>query len=397
MKRYAVLTLGLLVSLSLNVANAQSSEGNDNISEAFGPPPQEGKRLITYEAFSAYYNTYKDAKGHKAFAQSEGGAWSYVTERNSREEANNEVLAACQGYNELFSDTFPCTLVNVDNEWTHQSNRAQEIIQTLPSFSPEQPLDFDAFEESYRDDVNNERYADALAKRVWYHHNALTIQPSLAGVRLSFALGDWAKLGQKYPPAKTLLRYAANNAREKILATPEDAFRHVIDFTALNEELKRPDQSVSLFIWLDTYYPEQADLYFGMFDQALIELQEYALYSKYLSPNFEYSQIAMQYNSSKKSIERRTPKSLGQDQATSHYSDNKFIYDVTRLVALLVLSDRNQEASLVVKKAKLELDTPVFDQSLETAFEGQLPKPLYDKSSTGKFTRFKRVKLNKQR
>src|SRR5258705_11073209 len=48
-------------------------------------------------------------------------------------------------------------------------------------------------------------YAEALEKHLWFHENALVHDPSLYGVRLSFALRHWVKLGDLYPPARAAL------------------------------------------------------------------------------------------------------------------------------------------------------------------------------------------------
>src|SRR5687768_14091823 len=49
-------------------------------------------------------------------------------------------------------------------------------------------------------------FAKALDRHEWYHANALRINPAQYGVRLSFALGDWMKLGKKYQPALASLK-----------------------------------------------------------------------------------------------------------------------------------------------------------------------------------------------
>src|SRR5690349_10482282 len=49
------------------------------------------------------------------------------------------------------------------------------------------------------------KYEEALAKHLWYHENALRIQPSQLGVRVSFALAAWRDLGEKFPKAHDAL------------------------------------------------------------------------------------------------------------------------------------------------------------------------------------------------
>src|SRR5258708_507286 len=59
------------------------------------------------------------------------------------------------------------------------------------------------------------KYAQSLERHIWYHQNALKYAPAQSGVRLSFALSDWAELGKVYPKALAALR----STRDEALAT----------------------------------------------------------------------------------------------------------------------------------------------------------------------------------
>jgi len=48
-------------------------------------------------------------------------------------------------------------------------------------------------------------YGGALTKYLWFHENALQHDPSLYGVRRSYALREWAQLGDVFPPARAML------------------------------------------------------------------------------------------------------------------------------------------------------------------------------------------------
>lgn len=45
------------------------------------------------------------------------------------------------------------------------------------------------------------RHREALETHLWFHEHALTHEPFLRGVRLSFALVDWHRLATVYEPA----------------------------------------------------------------------------------------------------------------------------------------------------------------------------------------------------
>src|SRR4051812_30542503 len=62
------------------------------------------------------------------------------------------------------------------------------------------------------------RHQEALERHVWFHEHALELVPALAGVRVSFALSDWARLAAAYPPARQALADARDRAAEAMLA-----------------------------------------------------------------------------------------------------------------------------------------------------------------------------------
>src|SRR4051794_4253621 len=67
------------------------------------------------------------------------------------------------------------------------------------------------------DDTRSGSHADALAKFLWFHHNALRHDQAFGGVRLSFALSYWLELAGAYPPARPLLngRTAGSTGHEQ--------------------------------------------------------------------------------------------------------------------------------------------------------------------------------------
>jgi len=70
------------------------------------------------------------------------------------------------------------------------------------------------------------KYKQALELHVWYHKNALKYDPAQYGVRLSFALSDWAELGQAYPPALHELRSVRNDTLTTYKKNPSDALMY---------------------------------------------------------------------------------------------------------------------------------------------------------------------------
>lgn len=59
------------------------------------------------------------------------------------------------------------------------------------------------------------RYAEALAEYQWFHEESLAIEPAVYGVRLSYALSDWAKLGESYPEYVELHRTVMSHTERR--------------------------------------------------------------------------------------------------------------------------------------------------------------------------------------
>lgn len=65
-----------------------------------------------------------------------------------------------------------------------------------------------------RENFRAQDYESALENYRWFYENSLSVDKSYYGVRLSFCLGEWADLGQAYPPAKIAL----NSLKETVLS-----------------------------------------------------------------------------------------------------------------------------------------------------------------------------------
>ncbi|MGL1956344.1 MAG: hypothetical protein OCD00_03355 [Colwellia sp.] len=379
-----LLFLGL-ITLVLSCSNATQkpstipTEGGGSPTSLHNPNiifdyiPQNIDTLIMVEALGTYFHQYRNASGVKSFAQSEGGAWAYVTNRETQEVSDIDVLNACEKHNIKFSEVYPCKLINVSGKWLDYPNRAQEILAMLPEFSPQVPIDLRKLRSNASKDMQNKNYAMALAKRVWFHQHALEVNEHYSAVRLSYGLMDWAKLGDIYPPAKTLLRYTANHAKYALMANPKDSTL-LHEYISINEVLKRTDQSINLFKWLDTNHPKIASRNFYYFKDVLTKHELFSLYNKHLRPNVDYSQMASNYVRAIDTSKREVYGDKNKSQEMLARDTKYFIYNVSRLVTILVINERMDEAKIIVKKAMLELTSDEFTLSLNNALKGQLPQ-----------------------
>ncbi len=76
--------------------------------------------IITNKALRSYKGKYSKAISHKAFAQSNSGAWNWKSNRTSKEHAISSALISCQANNKKYENVHPCKVINVDGEWANK-------------------------------------------------------------------------------------------------------------------------------------------------------------------------------------------------------------------------------------------------------------------------------------
>ncbi len=223
-------------------------------------------------------------------------------------------------------------------------------------------------------DANARRYEDALAKHVWFHENALKINPGLYGVRLSFALGDWAELGAAYPPALEKLKSIRDSAADRVRESdqPHEDFH---DFESINKTLKESGKTKDLFLWLDSHKPEIAKALFNLAQPALVEAKEYSLCGRYLEPDKSFEQSRKNYRELKKMAQRQTAQNVSHGDRLLDFAEKNFANQTTTLVALLVANERKADADRIAAEALKERNDPPFKVEMEKAKQGTVPAP----------------------
>ena len=212
------------------------------------------------------------------------------------------------------------------------------------------------------------RHAVALAKFLWFHHNALLIDRALFGVRLSFALGYWHQLAEDYPPAMTALLEAREQAESSYLNEGHQ-FSHFSDLAALNRELDEPQRTVAIFKRVLQENSEAATLVYHIAEPALVNQKEFDLCNPFLQPT-KRVEVALRGFRVARRFETGTDHSDEQPPETAY---KHLCQNLATLVALLVLNNRASEAEAVASEAQAALpDYPLMPQ-LESALAGDLP------------------------
>ena len=197
------------------------------------------------------------------------------------------------------------------------------------------------------------KYEEALQKHLWFHENAR--QPSLVGVRLSYALYYWIELGEKYPKARAALVSIRDKDTNEI-TEGNGPFTLFQDVAAINQYLKEETKTVELFKILHAKYPDRAKRCYLYAEEALVAKGEYSLCIIYIQdPLKKFDQI-------RQIREATLPLDMG-------YADRSFVEKTYRLIEILVGAGKKENAELIRTRALAIRDDPAIREAVEKAEE----------------------------
>jgi hypothetical protein len=243
------------------------------------------------------------------------------------------------------------------------------ITLCAAEWTPPENAEPGAILQEAQDDAKKGDYETALAKHVWYHENALKLDESSRGVRLSFALGYWESLGKKYKPALERLRKVRDQVAETVLNKEEKAEvaqQAFQDLAAINEQLGEQPKTAELFLEVDKKNAALAPALYHFAQPGLLNAKEYEICGKYVDPDAEFKQISSLYE---------IMSGMGQNNPSLLARANDTLTNNTSyLVALLAVTDKKEKATEIAASAKKLRDDKRYHQSLDNALEGKFPK-----------------------
>jgi hypothetical protein len=231
-------------------------------------------------------------------------------------------------------------------------------IQTDGWVPPEDP-DPSAILNEARRDVRKKDFETALLKHVWFHEHALKIEPAQYGVRLSFALAQWAELANKHPPAMKKLK-EIRDATAKRATELKELRSSFHDVSAINSYLNEDDATVKLFKTINEADFEAAGTIAEIALPSLIHAKEYSLAGQHVSPD-DFTVFCQGFDA------------LGEEHRS--FAEKSFANKTATLVALLSLTERGMDAARISELAREKLNDKNFHSSLDEALKGKVPKP----------------------
>jgi hypothetical protein len=245
-------------------------------------------------------------------------------------------------------------------------------LQVSAQWEPPPNPDPDRILHEAEADAKAGRFADALARQLWFHHHALEYDPSLDGVRLVIALPDWFDLGKAYPPAMKALEETRDAAAQQVLDGKGDTLRAFQEMRSINRVLGSDDETVATFVQLDKQAPETAKKVYILAQPALVRAKRYSLCGKYLRPESDYAELVEWLGIRRKYAEQQ--KSSSERKSDQRMAEQTFLQDVGTLIALLVLNKEKPVAEKTAEWARTESKSSNRDTVIDAALEGTFPK-----------------------
>jgi hypothetical protein len=202
---------------------------------------------------------------------------------------------------------------------------------------------------------------EALKRFIWFHEHALEHQPSMYGVRLSFALSSWKELGDAYPPAlKAMEKLRDENASLLREGKGDPNLFH--DLVALNQTLKADKASVELFEHIHQTDASKAKTYWIIVKDVVLGQKRYDLANLYIQNlEAEYDRVKAAYD---RNLASYNDPRFGGDRFKS-YNEGRFVKEVRALIELsLALDNRNAAVSIrdnaitVLDDQRLKVEIP---------------------------------------
>jgi hypothetical protein len=232
--------------------------------------------------------------------------------------------------------------------------------------------DMQKYLQTTQDLVAQGKHEEALKRFVWFHAHALEHDQSMYGVRLSFALSYWKRLGESYPPAmQALVKMRDDNS--KLLRETSGSKNLFHDVIAINRTLEEAGKTVELFEFISKGDPVRAEQYWIVVKATILEQKRYDLARKYIKDfGSEFVGIKEGYDLN---VALYDNPQIGGARFKKYNEDN-FVTEVRKLIDLaLALNDR--DAAVGVRDSALAV---IDDERLK----GLIPEQKTQQDGGGK-------------
>jgi hypothetical protein len=211
-------------------------------------------------------------------------------------------------------------------------------------------------------------YERALAKFLWFHKNARQYDSRISAVRLSFAFAYWLDLATVYPPARDAFIQTRDES-EAAFREDLSSFDLFQEIAAMNNRLGEGIRTADLFAHVAARDEATARRLYHVAEPDLIAAGRYRACAPFLDPTKRLECAAASYRVVDRHEESRPQGGI----PMPNLARRQYVQNVATLVALLVINDRPDDASMAFEEALQVVDDDDFRSVLDAAMAGHFP------------------------
>ncbi|MFO1367972.1 MAG: hypothetical protein U1F46_03180 [Marinagarivorans sp.] len=202
-----------------------------------------------------------------------------------------------------------------------------------------------------RDAFQNNDFSHALERYEYFFDHALDADPySYYGVRLSYCLNEWAKLGAEYPPALVRLEQKAEESVRLLLQTKTPEYFH--DFVSMCRYLMWVSRPIEQFLAIHDLDAELARSIVRFIWRELVSDERWTVCNVYLgNPMSDYQNCLAKFD---RLLEFGANEPQLCDEVFKQDAMDDCVLDVTNI--LLVLLHNHRDAEFAEINACLDAD-----------------------------------------
>ncbi|MBV8037864.1 hypothetical protein [Roseateles sp.] len=224
---------------------------------------------------------------------------------------------------------------------------------TAQAWEPAQDMAAQQVLRDARQDASAGRLAEAAEKHLWFHQHVLEREPSMEGVRLSFAMHDWVALARRYPPAMAQLIAVRDSTVTRIDAGGMAGKQALNEVISINNYMHAPESTRDAFNRLLQRDPVVAERSTPDVLPALIELNDIELASKHLRVDEELNRVERFYGHIK-ALKSSLPADQVEDM--KRWQQRHVDIQLARVAYVLCKDRREADAERVVARGRALLD-----------------------------------------
>ncbi len=206
--------------------------------------------------------------------------------------------------------------------------------------------------------INMGEYKEALERTLWFHNHSVEQQKSIDAARLSFAIHDWYKFGNKYAPAMDALLKVRDD-KTNVVLSGSGSYEIFEDIAAINDVLSENNKTIELFNIINQKQPRLAkECWYIVKDIAINEKNISLLKQFNTDPLTEYIEA-------EKLLKEMLIRFEGEDIFIKMNKD-MFIEKTLELIDLSISLNDNKTPALIKNKAiKMVDDTRLNNASIK--------------------------------